>query len=158
MYKMKTIHILLFLFCFVSFSASAQTVYSLADTVVAQRLLKEADIAAFRDQKLDIAYAKADSVRLIFEQIFGKESNQFADALQAKGKFAMMQGHFDEALAIGENILALRKKLNGEIHPSVARAYRNFGEVYAAQSTSPKAISAFQKAIEINEKDRKSVV
>ena len=151
----------LFLFMLPS-SASGQKTYSLADTVITNRLIQESSDIIYAgnyignlnsDKNFDLGYNKIDSALLMGEQIWGQESKEVGQILGIKIDFLIFfYKKYDEALIIAEKILAIRLKAFGEISTPTAYAYTNFANCYVGKMLTQKAIDAYKKEIEILEK------
>ncbi len=145
---MKTLQALLFLFGFLSCSASAQRVYTLADTAFANHLLKES-ISLIEKKKFDLAYAKADTAQIIFEQALGKETKEVADALHLKGRNLGFKNKLSESLSLFEKSLAIRLRIFGEYHVDIASSYYSIGIYHYNKVEYNKTVTYCQKAVDI---------
>ncbi|MBL7816130.1 MAG: tetratricopeptide repeat protein, partial [Saprospiraceae bacterium] len=151
----KSTRLLVFFCCF-CFSAWGQMEYSLADTSLANQWLKESKDLYSRRQ-YDSAFDKADSAQVLFEQVFGKETKEVADALYQKTVVLRPNRKIwkdfplkiAQAIPCAEKALAIRLKLYGEMHTSVAEIYHGIGEIYDNIQQDHKAIDYFEKAINI---------
>ncbi len=125
----------------------AQAVYTLADTTVAQRFMKES--STFIDnRKYDSADIKVDSAYAVFEKTLGKETKETADAIELKGRILRYKRKIDLAFAEHEKSLAIKVKLFGETHASVASSYDNMGFCFDDKGEYKKAIEYYQKGLD----------
>jgi CHAT domain-containing protein len=145
---MRQLLISSFFFVFSCLSTYAQGVYTLADTTVAQRLMKEG--STFIDnRKYDSADIKVDSAYAIFEKTLGKETKEIADVIDLKGRVLKNKRKTDLAYTEFEKSLAIRLKIFGEMHPSVASSYDNIGFCFDDKGEYRKSIEFYQKGLDI---------
>ncbi|MEO1373662.1 MAG: tetratricopeptide repeat protein [Cyanobacteria bacterium J06635_10] len=62
------------------------------------------------------------------------------------------QGKYNEAIPLAEKALAIREKVLGKEHPSVATTLNNLANLYQKQGNYAKAESLYQRALRIDEK------
>jgi CHAT domain-containing protein/tetratricopeptide (TPR) repeat protein len=138
----------LLIFLFFSFSTHTQITYSLADTVLAKRLMTESNI--FKEKYIfDSVYLKADSAYTIFSKIFNQENQEIADALNLKAISLTFKGKFDESLSTHEIALKIRLNIFGENSIAVGNSYNGIGIMYFRKGKYDKSIEFCQKAIDI---------
>ncbi|MBL7814696.1 MAG: tetratricopeptide repeat protein, partial [Saprospiraceae bacterium] len=119
--------------------------YVLADTAVANALLKEARVT--HPRRADSALLKADKALLIFEQVTGKESRGVAEVLNTKANLYRMKQQYDKALDFAQKSLNLCIKLYGEQNADVNKAYIHLGRICIELRKPDTAKLYFQKAI-----------
>ncbi len=145
---MRLLLSLLTFFFFSSFCIYAQVTYTMADTAVAQRLMKEG--STFIDnRKYDSADVRVDSAYALFEKILGKETKEIADVIELKGRVWKNRRKTDLAYLEFEKSLAIRLKIFGEMHPSVASSYDNMGFCFDDKGEYKKSIEYYQKGLDI---------
>lgn len=147
---MKTSYMLIFFFSFflsvlVAQNGRDSVVYTLADTAVANRLLKES-VELNSKRYYDKAYAKADSAQLIFEKVLGKNYKGVIAALNQKGNSKIYQSKYDDALIYYQ--LAINIKLD-TLNLDLANSYNNLGAIYFFKGNFNETIELYEKALTI---------
>ena len=150
------VYLLLFLDLF-SFAGHAQTSdplavdtmnYTMADTSHAQALMKEVDLLRKRGE-YQIALDKADSAKVIFEQLLGEESLLLAKALTLTGICKKMLGVFEESIIDYKRTLTIQEKILEPNHKYVGLAYYHVGNGFYSIGDHDSALNHYQKAVEI---------
>jgi CHAT domain-containing protein/Tfp pilus assembly protein PilF len=143
-----------FIFSYVH--TNAQGAYTLADTAVAQRLLK--DYSKLNDNnEFKNAYAKIDSAQTIYEHIFSKNSKEVGQIFILKGLFLFQQNKLDTAISIFKEGLSIQLKILGDKHKVVANSYAQIATVYLLKGKYDLSDEFFQKATNIINKDSKEI-
>jgi len=119
-----------------------------ADTALAKQFLNDA-IELNTQGKYNDAFVKADSARMIFEKVLGRENRKVADALHQMGRSKYFSEAYDESIILYERSLLIRKQILGLEHLDVATSYNNIAASYQAKEDSEKAIEFYQNALDI---------
>jgi CHAT domain-containing protein/tetratricopeptide (TPR) repeat protein len=145
---MRQLLTLSFFFIFSYVYTYAQGAYTLADTALANRLMKEG-FKSLENKKTEGVQVIADSVLNIFEQALGKETKEVAEALNLKALSLISVGKLDEPLTIYERALEIRKKIFGEKDTIIANSFNRMGSLYMRKGNYDKSIEFAQKALDI---------
>ena len=145
---MRTIIIPLIIFIGTYFTTYSQTTYTLADTVIGNRLLKAGN-ELFGRRQFDSALVKVDSAFLIFEQVFGVASEHVVSTLYLKSFVLHNLGKKDDATAITEKIITIQVKRFGEMSLQAVQAHERLANIYADFDVYKKAIPIYEKVISI---------
>lgn len=78
-----------------------------------------------------------------------KDTSELANALSNMADFHMATGNVAQAIALGEQALALRGQHFGTNHPDYATSLLGMADYYAASNNHQKAIDACNHAVEI---------
>lgn len=115
---------------------------TMADTVVARRLYY-AVYQANQSRKLDEAIEKIDSVLLIYNNVLGTNTTQYANALNLKGSVFLNTGLIDSAISNFYQTIKIRESVLGAKHLDVAGTYHNLAIAYSRQQKFENAIPYF---------------
>lgn len=132
------------IFCF------GQQVYKLADTILVNQMLQEADTLS-KQKKFSAAIAKQERARLILEQIFTKTSKQVIAVMAQIGANYFYMGEPDKAINNYEKILTLKTAL-AETDTSdwnLQEIYFSLGFAYARQGAYDTSMENYEKALAI---------
>ena len=129
------------------FALSAQRVYTLADTSIANQLLKDTKLLLEKSQ-LDSIDIKLDKAQMIFEQILGKETNEMAEVFNLKAWGLSMQQKLTESLENYEKSIIIRIKVKGS-DKDLANTYTDMGIVYQNKGELEQSKTVCQKALDI---------
>jgi CHAT domain-containing protein/Tfp pilus assembly protein PilF len=138
------------LFFSVSMAQNGQdsVIYTLADTVVANKYSKDGSYYASTGD-YDKAIAYYDSSLVIRIQLLGKEHPKIAALFNNLGIVCWSKGDYDEALEFHEKALKIRLKILGTNHTDVAITYSNMGNIYFSKGYYNKALELYEKALAI---------
>lgn len=87
------------------------------------------------------------------ENSMGKESSEYANALQTLSGFYQLLGKYKISESVFQEVLVIKEKLLGKMHPEVARVISSIAELYSVQGKFSEAEPMFLRAIEIIEKN-----
>ena len=129
---------------------------AMRDQVVAEEYHQRGDYAnaLARYQKAQNGFESLLSQKVVESEYVNTASIQIslASIYNAKGDICRSQKKLSEALDWLNKSLEIRKKVQGENHPEVAKIYNNIALVYAAQGQHAKALEWYQKDLAISEK------
>jgi tetratricopeptide (TPR) repeat protein/tRNA A-37 threonylcarbamoyl transferase component Bud32 len=93
----------------------------------------------------------AEAARLA-KAYWGDRHERVVECLLSQAYAVFTQGRRDDALAIYNEVLAIRKHLHGEDHPSVAWVYSRMADVHIAFGNRDASEKLWRKALPIQEK------
>lgn len=102
--------------------------------------------------KLKEAQPVIESAKLKSEQAFGKNSDQYADAMFGYGSWLQKSGKLPEAEAAYLEVMAIREPLQGRVTLDYAKVLNNLGSLYFYQGKLAKAEELFQESLSTREK------
>jgi hypothetical protein len=94
------------------------------------------------------ARAAMDECLRITAQSFGKDSPRFKRMLEHQVLVLTAEGHSDEAIALGDALLAEQLKTHGEDHVATALMRSNVAEAYFAAGRTAEARTMVDAAVE----------
>ncbi|HFA50998.1 MAG TPA: CHAT domain-containing protein [Bacteroidetes bacterium] len=130
-FKMKK-YLVYFLFsisCILPKKTVAQVPAVPADTSSSLVLLEQA-WNHFYDNKMDMAYLLADSSYIALTDIYGKNHEAVAEALEVKVKSLNTMGLFNEALPYAKEAVAIRKQVLKPTDLKLGYSYNDLGYTY----------------------------
>lgn len=139
---------ILFACCAGAQTADTAQVYTLADTVVAKRLLEEGT-KLNNEKKLEEAFVKLTEAGEIYKQVLGEETLEHANVLHQMGRNRYFLNKYDDAINFYGHTLTIRlKKLDSE-SLEVASTYNGLGIAYDENGNYDKALDAYYKSLNI---------
>lgn len=88
---------------------------------------------------------------------FGERHERVAEALLLQAYALFSEWRREESLAVYDEVLAIRKNLFGDDHPSVAWVYSRMADVHVAYGNRDASEKLWQQALRIQEKNRQIV-
>lgn len=136
-------------FFLVIFNAQAQSSSgSLADTVLADQLLKEMR-SLIKESKWAEAEASGEQARAIYESLLGEDCRQMGDVWHHMGRVYGIPGKYDQAIVYYQKSVNIRLKTLGETHVNVGWSYNNIANCFHSKGEYDKAIEYNEKALQI---------
>ena len=126
---------------------SVDTVYTMADTVVARQMLEEVKNLIGK-RKLDEALEKVMMAERIYRQTLGEESREMGDVWHQMGIVWYYLGDLDKAIEYCQKTLKVRLKVLELKHSDVSRTYNNLGSFFYSKGEFSNSIEYHQKALE----------
>ncbi|MCB9754042.1 MAG: tetratricopeptide repeat protein [Myxococcales bacterium] len=115
-------------------------------SIAASDLLAGAALEALqRPREAEAAYRRALTLRMRALA----DHPDTARAYNSLARALYYQHRFDEALALHQEALRIRRAQLGEQHPDTATSYNNIGAVYRAMGDNERALEQFERALEI---------
>jgi len=116
---------------------------------VEAELLQTLGEVAFLLGKFEKAEQWLSQTLTLRERVFGKESAEVANTLDALAVTYYGQGKLEEAERIGREALAMQRNVHGNNHTNVATSWNNLGITLTIAGKFTDALKAYQEALTI---------
>ena len=124
-----TLFFFLFFSVLVAQNGQDSVVYTLADTMVANRMLKEG-VELINQNKFNAAFSKLDTTIKLYNKILGIETKEYSNALHLKGRTLFLMGKSPEAISAFEESLKIRLKIVDFEQLEIAQSYHSLAICY----------------------------
>ena len=137
------------IFCLFSTPLFTQKNYTLADTALANTLIREALILS-ENKEFGLVKSKSDSAFSILEQTFDKENSAtFAMAMHLKGRVATSENKYNEAIEWHQKAFELQLKNPKKEPLYTAKGNQYIGLTYYSKRSYDTALVFYQKGLDL---------